>query len=149
MRKIVATRTLLVGLIVCSAYMLCGMMSVSAGVDQKPGTASSPVGIWRGESKCVVKPSGCHDEDSVYRISAVAQAETRITLSANKIVDGREVNMWTGECSYSPETRTVGCSLPNGSKVHFQQDGDSLIGEMRMSDGTLWRKISLRRPSKK
>src|SRR5215468_4491210 len=99
MRKIVATRTVLVCLIVCSAYMLPGAISVSAGVDQKPGTAFSPVGIWRGESKCVVKPSACRDEDSVYRISAVAQAETRVTLSANKIVDGQEVNMGTSECS--------------------------------------------------
>lgn len=107
--------------------------------------SDTPVGTWRGESKCMVRPSGCRDEDSVYRISVAGQSQTRVTLSANKIVDGREVNMGTSECGYSPETRVLDCPLPNGNKLNFGLDGDSLSGAMKLADGRLWRKISLRR----
>jgi len=113
---------------------------------QQPNT-DSPIGTWRGQSKCLVRPSGCRDEDSVYRVAPVAQSRTRVTLAANKVVDGREVNMGTGECSYSPEKHVLNCPLPNGSAVRFEQSGDSLSGTMTLPDGTAWRKIILHRAS--
>jgi hypothetical protein len=107
--------------------------------------ADSPVGTWRGQSTCQVKASACRDEDSVYRAAAVPKSETRITLSANKIVNGQEVNMGTSECSYSPATHALDCPLPNGNTVRLTLDGDTLNGTMTLADGTAWRKIELRR----
>jgi len=107
--------------------------------------AESPVGTWRGQSTCQVKASACRDEDSVYRAAAVPKSETRITLSANKIVNGQEVNMGTSECSYSPATHALDCPLPNGNTVRLTLDGDTLNGTMTLADGTAWRKIELRR----
>jgi hypothetical protein len=110
-------------------------------------SADVPSGTWRGQSTCLVKPSSCRDEDSVYRIAAVARSETRFTLDANRIQDGREVNMGTSECSYAPATHVLTCPLPNKSTVRFDLTGDALTGTMTLADGTVWRKIALRRSS--
>ena len=107
--------------------------------------ADSPVGTWRGPSICQVKASACRDEDSVYRAAAVAKSETRITLEANKVVDGQEVNMGTSECSYSASTHVLNCPLANGNTMRLTLEGDTLNGAMTRADGTLWRKIALRR----
>lgn len=119
-------------------------------------SASSPgaqettaVGAWRGESKCVVTQSACHDEDSLYRIAAVAHSDTKLTITGNRIADGKEVNMGTSECSFSPDTRALKCPLPNGSIVALELKGDALNGTMTLADGTEWRKIALRRVSAK
>jgi hypothetical protein len=118
-----------------------GPVSMSSQADQR----NTPVGTWRGESKCLVTPSACRDEDSVYRIAAVSQSQTKLTLTANKIVDGREINMGTSECSFVPDTHVLLCPLPNGNTIRFELTADSLHGTMTRSDGTKWRKIALRR----
>lgn len=133
------------------AHMLFRMMIcclLAADVVSAPSQANQPntaVGTWRGESKCMVTPSACRDEHSVYRIAAVAQSPTKVTLTANKLVDGREVSMGTSECSFSRETHALTCPLPDGKAIHFELKGDSLNGTMTLSDGTVWRKIALRR----
>jgi hypothetical protein len=109
---------------------------------------NTPVGTWRGDSKCLVTPSACRDEDSVYRIAAIAPSQTKLTLTANKIVDGREISMGTSECSFFPDTHALKCPLPNGSSIRFELKADSLNGTMTLSDGTEWRKITLRRTRK-
>jgi hypothetical protein len=107
--------------------------------------ADSPIGTWRGQSTCLVKASACRDEESVYRAAAVAKSETRVTLTANRVANGEEVNMGTTECSYSSATHVLNCPLPNGSRVRLTLDGDTLNGTMTLADGTAWRKIALRR----
>src|SRR5690242_19796299 len=89
-----------------------------------PKSDKGPVGIWRGESTCVVRPSACNDETALYRIAANARAQDRLTVSAGKIVDGREVSMGSSECSYTVKTQVIDCYLPNGSSVHLEVEGD-------------------------
>ena len=127
-------------MMICS-LLGAGAVSTSSPADQR----NTAVGTWRGESRCMVTPSSCRDEDSVYRIAAVAQSQTKVTLTANKIVDRREINMGTSECSFSPHTHVLKCPLPNGATIRFELKGDSLNGTMTLSDGTEWRKIALRR----
>ena len=110
--------------------------------------ADSPIGTWRGQSTCLVRASACRDEDSVYRVAPVEKSETRVTLEANKIENGQEVNMGTSECSYSSSTHVLNCPLPNGSTVRFELKGDTLNGTMTRADGSAWRKIELRRSAK-
>jgi hypothetical protein len=105
---------------------------------------AGPVGTWRGQSKCIVKPSACHDEDAVYRISA-AQSPDRVQVSANKVVDGKEVNMGSSDCAYDAHSGSIDCPLPAGTAVHLEFNGSAMEGRMTLKDGTLWRKISLRR----
>ena len=108
-------------------------------------SASSPVGVWRGQSVCVVKPSACRDEDSVYRISPDPKSEDRVILSGNKMVNGNEVNMGTGDCTYHRNANTLDCPLPGGNSLQLEVNGNSITGKMTLQDGTLWRKISLKR----
>lgn len=137
-----------------SAFLLFAALTIAAGAvsikngqgsadTSKRQSADSPVGTWRGESTCVVKPSACHDEDSVYRISETAQSPNKLTLSGNKIVDGKEINMGSGECAYDAKAGTIDCPLPNGNSIHLEVKGKSMQGTMTLKDGTLWRKISL------
>lgn len=109
------------------------------------GQANDPVGTWRGISQCVVKPSSCNDEDSVYRISPVANASERVTVSANKIVDGREVNIGTSECTVTQKDHVLRCPLPNGASMQLTVKADAIDGRFQLADGTLWRRISLTR----
>jgi hypothetical protein len=121
--------------------VVVGVVSVLPQSDH----ANNPTGAWRGESRCLVKQSACRDEDSLYRIAAVAHSDAKLTITANKIVDGKEVKMGTSECSFSPDTHLLKCPLPNGSTVTFELKGDSLNGTMTLADGTEWRKIALKR----
>jgi hypothetical protein len=118
-----------------------GAASMSSQTEQR----NTAVGTWRGQSKCVVTASACRDEDSLYRGVAVAGSQTKMTLTADKIVDGREISMGTSECSFSLDTHVLKCPLPNGAAIRFELKGDSLNGTMTLSDGTEWRRIALRR----
>jgi hypothetical protein len=109
-------------------------------------STTRPVGTWKGESTCLVRPSGCNDEDSVYRFSKALQ-ENQVTLSANKVVNGKEINMGTGLCEYGAAKSVVDCPLPNGSTIHFDVAGDTMQGTMKLKDGKPWRKMRLKRTS--
>ena len=122
-----------------SAPSMWGRQAASA-------STTRPVGTWKGESTCLVRPSGCNDEDSVYRFSKALQ-ENQVTLSANRIVNGKEINMGTGLCEYGAAKRVVDCPLPNGSTIHFDVAGDAMQGTMKLKDGKPWRKIRLKRTS--
>jgi hypothetical protein len=137
------------------ALLLCVAMSAFAGnaaisyqgskdTDKKQA-ADSPIGTWRGQSICVVRPSGCNDEESLYRVSASAQAKDHVHLDGSKIVDGKEVNMGSSDCSHNAQTHTLDCPLPNGNAQQYKIEGNVMTGTMTLRDGTLWRKISLRR----
>jgi hypothetical protein len=132
---------LMVGSLAIPALSLLGQSGAN------PKSDKGPVGIWRGESRCVVRPSACNDETALYRIAA--NAPDRVMVAAGKIVDGREVNMGSSECSYTVKTHVIACSLPNGSSLHLEVTGDTIEGTYTRRDGTLWRNISLHRAEQK
>jgi hypothetical protein len=109
----------------------------------------TPIGAWRGESKCMVRPSGCNDEDSLYRFSSGGTSQERLRLSANKIVSGREVNIGEEDCRFDTRTRTIDCQIPNGASLHFEMFANSIEGKMTLPNGIFWRKITLHRVDEK
>ena len=120
---------------------------LSSGLFAQAGKASPDpalVGDWRGESICVVHPSACHDEIALYRVKAGEGSPRGYTLDAYKIVEGKPEFMGDMECSYATEKRALTCSTPK-LVVHLVLDGKSLNGTMNLSDGTLWRNITLQR----
>jgi hypothetical protein len=125
--------------------MFCHFLAAAVAAPSQAQQRDTAVGTSPGESKSQVTPSACRDEDSVYRIAAVAKSQTKVTLTANKIVDGKEVTMGASECSFSPDTHVLKCQLPYGSAIRFELKADALNGTMTLSDGTEWRKITLRR----
>lgn len=103
----------------------------------------SVAGVWRGNSTCVVKDSPCHDETNVYRISAVAAKPGLMTITGTKIVDGREIVMGSSsDWKYDARNRTLDSA--NGA-IHFVIDGNKMEGELRLPDGTIYRRIHLKR----
>jgi hypothetical protein len=106
---------------------------------------ATPAGDWRGMSICQVKPSACNDEDSLYHFRAVANRTDAYELQADKIVDGKPVTMGLLRCSYNA-SRQLSCPLEgNRATLLFELNGDLMQGTMTLADGTLWRKLTLRR----
>jgi hypothetical protein len=102
---------------------------------------TSPVGVWRGTSLCLVRPSPCHDEVVVYRITA-ATASDSVSIDARKIVDSREEEMGVLPCGVAAGGTSVTCTMRNGV-WRFSVRGDSLVGELRLPDGTKFRDVRL------
>jgi hypothetical protein len=65
-------------------------------------------------------------------------------LRAGKIVNGKSVTMGTSDCSYNQTTRSLNCALARAT-LQFEIQGDLMHGTMTLPDGTVWRRLSLKR----
>ena len=116
------------------SVMIC--LGLTAAVHaQSPASA---VGTWRGVSKCLVHPSACHDEITVYRITPMKSADS-VALDAVKIVNGHEDDMGVLSCRVQRDQR-ITCAIPHGV-WSLQVRGDSLSGELRLTDNTRFREV--------
>ncbi len=109
-------------------------------------STSGVLGTWRGTSTCLVRPSACHDEVVVYRITPGAGRDS-VALDALKIVRGQEEDMGTLACQVTPATppgADVTCRMRNGV-WKFRVHGDSLVGELRLPDNTKFRDVRTKR----
>lgn len=100
---------------------------------------TSPIGVWRGTSTCLVRPSACHDEITVYRITST-KARDSVSLDALKIVNSKEEDMGVLACHHAAQSASFTCTMPNGV-WRFTVRGDSLIGELRLPDNTKFRDV--------
>lgn len=125
---------------------LAGIVATVTAQSTKPAPDDSAllVGDWRGDSICVVRPSACNDEKALYHFKQIGGQPNRFSLQADKIVNGQAEEMGTMECSYAPEKHAVTCSTPR-LVLHLTLKGKGLDGTMNLSDGTLWRNISLKK----
>src|SRR6059058_5515429 len=97
-------------------------------------SAATPVGVWRGTSVCLVRPSACHDEVVVYRIARTNATDT-VTIDARKIVGGEEQEMGVLTCRFTSSNGSLICAIPQGTWL-FRVRADSLVGELRRPDNT-------------
>ncbi len=104
---------------------------------------SGLVGDWRGDSTCVVRESACHDEDSLYHVSKLADKPGWFSMKLDKMVDGKPVTMGTVECSYDSAKRGLTCEFARGV-FHLTLQDDKMTGTMKLTDGTLWRRLTLK-----
>jgi hypothetical protein len=136
---------LLAGSVLLQLPRLTVALSVAGVKSQTTNSPSAIVGTWTGDSVCLVKPSACTDEASVYRISIPNSAKATVAIEANKIVNGKEVRMGVTECAYDLLKRHITCTLPNENVLTFDVASDRLTGTMTLKDGTRWRTITLRK----
>ena len=101
--------------------------------------AMNPLGVWRGTSLCLVRPSACHDEIVVYRIARTKAADS-LTLDARKIVRGEEQEMGILTCRFTSANGLLTCAIPRGT-WQFRVRKDSLVGELRLPDNTKFRDV--------
>jgi hypothetical protein len=106
--------------------------------------ASAVVGDWHGTSLCLVKPSACHDEEALYHVRQ--NASGKLSMQADKIVDGQAQMMGTLDCTYRAGENLLRCDLGRGY-VELTLKGDRLEGAMFLPDKTRWRDIKLRKES--
>lgn len=101
------------------------------------------IGNWTGESVCQVKPSACHDEKVVYHVSKGSDPD-HVMISADKIVDGKAVNMGSGNYIYD---RTNGTLLNEieGRVWRFTVRGNTMTGTLTMPDKTIYRRVALKK----
>jgi hypothetical protein len=112
---------------------------VRAASAQTPASTPSAVGVWRGTSTCLVRPSACHDEVVVYRISRGNTSDS-VSIDARKIVNGKEEGMGVLSCSVDAAGAQITCTIPLGV-FRFTIRGDSLAGELETLDGREFREI--------
>lgn len=75
---------------------------------------STIAGVWRGHSECAVKNSPCHDEVNVYGFSKIAGRTNAFSVTASKVVDGKEGVMGNSEWKYDEKKQVLDCeSLPS------------------------------------
>ena len=99
----------------------------------------TPLGVWRGTSVCLVRPSACNDESVVYRIAPTTAADS-VTVDARKIVRGEEQEMGVLTCHLSALTTSLTCAFARGT-WSFRIRNDSLVGELRLTDDTKFRDV--------
>ena len=117
-------------------------MPMAAAQARADANSSQIAGTWRGNSVCVVKDSPCHDEINVYRFSKISGRVESFSVTASKVVDGKEVVMGTSEWTYDFEKHVLECKLPS---VRLVLDGDKMEGALKLADGTVYRRIYLKR----
>jgi hypothetical protein len=99
---------------------------------------ANPLGTWRGSSVCVARPSACRDELVVYRIAL--RTRDSLSVDARKIVEGREEEMGVLACELNAARAIITCGIPSG-KWRFAVRHDSLVGQLRLKDGTWFRDV--------
>ena len=109
--------------------------SLSAQAPARPNV----VGTWRGTSLCQMRPSACHDESVVYRVTPTSTRDS-LAMDARKMVNGAEEEMGVLGCRFNASNAHLTCSMPNGV-WHFTVRGDSLVGDLRLPDGTKFRDV--------
>ncbi|HEV2988794.1 MAG TPA: hypothetical protein VG759_10155 [Candidatus Angelobacter sp.] len=100
------------------------------------------VGIWRGNSVCLVPNSPCHDEENIYRISEIAGKPGFFSITGSKIVDGNEIVMGTSEWKYDTKKHTLQSESPFGTFL-LTIDGNKMEGSLTKHDKTVYRRIHL------
>jgi hypothetical protein len=110
--------------------LLAALLLASPALIAEDAGASKIVGTWRGTSTCVDRQAApaCNDERVVYEITPVAGAPDRVSVQADKIVDGERGTMgvlefrrasdgaWTSEIQ-TPRMHSVWRLVPDGDRL--------------------------------
>jgi hypothetical protein len=110
---------------------------------QADDEASRFSGTWRGNSVCIAKNTACHDEVVVYRVQKLP-APDHVTISADKVVNGKPINMGSLEFHYEQQIQSWVCRYPPGV-WRLKVRGTEAGGTLTQPDGSVLRQLSLRK----
>ncbi|HKD74840.1 MAG TPA: hypothetical protein VKB76_05070, partial [Ktedonobacterales bacterium] len=129
----------------CAILLTAGLLAVGRGVAiaQAAGPAT-PVGTWRGESKCITDAPACHDEHVVYYIEMVPDTPAQVKVRADKIVDGKAVTMGAGPWNYDSRRQELSWES-SGRLWLLALHGDQIDGTLTMPDKIVFRRMTLTR----
>jgi len=106
-------------------------------------TADDVIGVWRGDSLCVLGRGACVDEKVIYYISATASS-ARVSIRADKMVDGQAITMGTGEWQYDADHHTLTWETPRQTWL-LRVAAESIEGTLTLADKTVVRRMTLKR----
>jgi hypothetical protein len=117
----------------CAARVLAGLLLGATGlIAEDGGAASKIVGTWNGTSTCVDRQAApaCNDERVVYEITPVSGASDRVSVQADKIVNGERGTMGVLEFRLAPDgSWTSEFQSPRSrSGWRLVVDGDRIAG---------------------
>jgi hypothetical protein len=114
--------------------------------NKKPPSITRLVGDWKRTSLCQVKPSPCHDEVIVLRMSNPRNDSGKISVQADKIVDGSPVTMAISDWTYDAEKGQLTWTMPNGT-WELNLAADQMNGTLKLPNGTIYRKVHVAKTS--
>jgi hypothetical protein len=129
---------LLLAFVGCRACFAQGVGTKAGGED----VDSTIAGTWRGSSTCLVKGSACRDELNVYRFSKLAERPGMFSVTASKVVEGKEIVMGRGDWTYDAGKHVLEGKSP---EIRMVVDGNRMEGDLTLPDGTAYRRISLKK----
>jgi hypothetical protein len=128
--------------------LACTLFALSCAPFSAAQTASANnsaiLGDWHGTSLCLVKPSACHDEEALYHVKSAPDKPGKLSLQADKIVNGKPEAMGDADCNYDADKKFLRCDFARGY-VELTLEGDRLEGAMFLMDKTRWRDLKLKR----
>ena len=131
------------------ALLTLAVLSTAAQVSRQSAASKATLaqdeealaGNWSGESLCQVKNSPCQDEKVVYHISQ-SREPGKVKVSADKIVDGKVINMGTLDFTYDKKDGTL-VNETSGRVWRLTVKGNSMQGALTLPDKTIYRRITL------
>lgn len=130
----------------CSVTLLFALSVTTASYAQQTSLA----GDWSGESICTGNNPSCHDEKVVYHISVDPADATKVTIKADKMVDGKLE--WMGDIilkyDAAKQTLTGDLQSPRYKGIwEFTVKGNIIEGTLSLfnPEKTVGRRISVQR----
>jgi len=114
--------------------------ALSASKRESVSDIANLVGDWNGTSLCQVKPSACHDESVIFRLSH--PHDNKITVQADKLVDGKPVTMGSGEWTYDEAAHSLTWQIPRGT-WKLVVEGNEMNGTLVVPENVIFRRIHL------
>ena len=140
-------RTLLKAMAVVSIVLLTTLALSSKSVPIDDG--SNLVGNWTGESICTGAFPACHDEKVVYQIPKAPDHSGKVTITADKIVNGKSETMGILDFKYDGEKSTLVCEFTRGNTHglwEFTVKGNAMEGTLVVLPAkTLARRVKLKK----
>jgi hypothetical protein len=116
------------------------LLSITASVAL---SAADLTGDWKGESTCLANKPQCKDEKVIYHF-AEPDASGYVEVSADKIVEGRAINMGTVKMQYDKGKGTL--FAQDGPRTwRFTIHGKNMDGTLTVPDNLVMRKVTLTR----
>ena len=147
MRKRVTAATL-----ISLTLMVASLFATECTAQNKGGAADARdglVGDWTGESICVGNRPACHDEKVVYHISKTADKPDTVTLSADKIVDGKPELMGVLDFKYDAGKGTLTGEFTRGTTHgvwEYNVKGNEMEGTLSiLPDKTIGRRVKVKK----
>jgi hypothetical protein len=92
----------------------------------------------------VAAGTACRDETVVYHITKLPEKSGHLSAAAEKIVNGKPINMGTLEFQYDRGQHMLVCEYPQGV-WRFKLDDGNMEGTLTRPDNTIFRRVTLRK----